>query len=110
MSLYCILKFFRETQGKFPRRNFPTDSTGKEGGNIHIENSPSFPQGNYEEICTGMIPWTYPINPRGNLGDVNGLPAGPLMLALNMSQKYHLGIEKVTFLVPDFQVQPLGHN
>ena len=43
MSLNCILKFLRETRGKFPRGNIPRDSTGKGGGNIHIENSPSFP-------------------------------------------------------------------
>ena len=45
MSLNCILKILRETQRKFPRGNFPRDSTGKGGGNIHIGNSPSYPAG-----------------------------------------------------------------
>ena len=36
----------REARGKFPRGNIPRDSTGKGGRNIHIENSPEFPQGN----------------------------------------------------------------
>ena len=43
MSLNYILKFLRETQGKFPGGNIPRDSTGKGGGIIHIENSLSFP-------------------------------------------------------------------
>ena len=50
MSLNCILKFLREAQGKFPRGNIPRDSTGKGGGNIHIENSPSFPLNFRREI------------------------------------------------------------
>ena len=66
-SLNCVLKFLR-------------DSTGKRGGNIHKENSPLFPpgvpQGNQEEILAGMIPWNSPINLRGNLGNVDGSPAG----------------------------------
>ena len=37
---------------------------------------PEFPQGNYEEISAGMILWNSPINLCGNLGDVDGLPAG----------------------------------
>ena len=37
---------------------------------------PKFPQGNYEEISTEMIPWNSPINLFGNLGDVDGSPAG----------------------------------
>ena len=42
---YCVIKLhleiLREAQGKFPRGNITRDSTG--GGNIHIENSHSFP-------------------------------------------------------------------
>ena len=38
---------------------------------ISTENSPSIPRGNYVEISTGMIPWNSPINPCGNLGDVD---------------------------------------
>ena len=49
MSLNFIVNFLREARGKFPRGNIPRDSTGKRGRNIHIENSPSFPQGNYED-------------------------------------------------------------
>ena len=67
MSLNCILKypqgFYRERSRKYPHRKFSFIS-------------PEFPQGNNEEICTGMIPWKSPINPRGNQGDVDGLPAG----------------------------------
>ena len=74
MSLYCILKFSRETR-EISTRKFPQGFHWEGGKNIHIENSPSFPQGNYEEISTGMNPWNSPINPRGNLGDVDGLPA-----------------------------------
>ena len=48
---------------KYPRRKFPFIS-------------PEFPQGNYEEISPGMIPWNSPINLRGNLWDVDGSPAG----------------------------------
>ena len=40
IKLYCILKFWGETQGKSPRGNIPRDSTGKGGGNIAVENSP----------------------------------------------------------------------
>ena len=58
--------FHREKRRKYPHRTFPFISL-------------KFPQGNYEEISTGMIPWNSPINPRGNLGDVDGLPAGPLL-------------------------------
>ena len=80
MSFNCILKFLREARGKFPRGNIPRDSTGKGGGNIHMENSPSFPpefpQVNYEEVSTGMIPLNSPINPRGNLGEADGSPTG----------------------------------
>ena len=65
---------------KFPCRNIPGDFLGKIGGNIHIENSPSFLldfcRGNYEEISKAMIPWNSPIIPCGNLADVDGLPAG----------------------------------
>ena len=43
MSLNCILKFLKGAQGKFPHGNIPKDSTGKGGGNIHIENSLHFP-------------------------------------------------------------------
>ena len=50
MSFNCILKFLRETRGKFPRGNIPRDSTGKGGGNIHIENSPPFPLNFHREI------------------------------------------------------------
>ena len=75
MSLNCIFKFLRDFW-KFPRGNIPRDSTGKGGGYIHIENSPSFLQGNHEEISAGVIPWNSPINPRGNLRDVDGSPAG----------------------------------
>ena len=66
----------RETRGRFPRGNIPGDSTGKGAGNIQLKNSPSFlpecPQGNYEEVSTGIIP----LNWRGNLGDGDGSPAG----------------------------------
>ena len=43
MPLNFIFKFLREARGKFRRGNIPRDSTGKVGGNIHVENSPSFP-------------------------------------------------------------------
>ena len=49
-SLNCILEFLRETRGKFLRWNIARDSTGKRGGNIHIENSPSFPLNFRREI------------------------------------------------------------
>ena len=55
--------FSREKRGKYPHRKLSFIS-------------PEFPQGNYEEISTGMIPWNSPTNPCGNLGDVDGLPAG----------------------------------
>ena len=55
--------FHRERRRKYPHRKFPFIS-------------PEFPQGNYEEISAGMIPWNSPINPCENLGDVDGLPAG----------------------------------
>ena len=55
--------FHRERRRKYPHRKFPFIS-------------PEFPQGNHEEISAGMIPWNSPINPRGNLGDVDGSPAG----------------------------------
>ena len=51
MSLYILhFEFLRETPEKFPCGNIPRDSTGKGGGNIHIENSPSFPPIFYREI------------------------------------------------------------
>ena len=50
MSLNCILKVLGETRGKFPRGNIPTGSTGKGGGNIHIENVSSFPLNFCREI------------------------------------------------------------
>ena len=81
--LYGLLwhsEILREIWGKFPCGNIPGDSLGKIGGNIHIENSPSFLldfcRGNYEEISKAMIPWNSPIIPCGNLADVDGLPAG----------------------------------
>ena len=49
-------------EGKYPHRKFSF---------ISVE----FLQGNYEEISTGMIPLNSPINPCGNLRDVDGLPA-----------------------------------
>ena len=55
MSLNCILEFLREVQGKFPRGNIPRDSTGKGGGNLHIENSPLFPLHFRREIM-----WKFP--------------------------------------------------
>ena len=79
MLLYCILKFLGkhkanfhveispgipwERRQKYPHRTFPFIS-------------PKYPQGNYAEISTGMIPMNSPKNPCGNLGDVDGLPAG----------------------------------
>ena len=42
-SLNRILKFLREARGKFVHGNISRNSTGKEGGNIHIKNSLSFP-------------------------------------------------------------------
>ena len=75
MSLSFFLKYLREAQGKFPRGNIPKILLVKGDGNIHIENSPSFPlnfcRENYEEISAGMISWNSPINPRGNLRDVD---------------------------------------
>ena len=50
ISLNCILKFLTEAREKFPRGIIPRDSTGKGGGNIHIENSPSFPLNFRREI------------------------------------------------------------
>ena len=83
MSLNCILKYLREAQGKFPRGNIPRDYTGKGGGKYpHTKFpfiSPEFPQGNHEEISAGMMPWNSPINPRGNLGDVDVSPARKLV-------------------------------
>ena len=66
MSLNCILKILGEAQGKFPCGNIPRDSTGKIGKYPHRKFrfiSPEFPQGNYEEISAGMIPWNSAINP-----------------------------------------------
>ena len=54
--------FHRERRWKYPHRTFPFISS-------------TFPLGNYEEVSTGMIPWTSPTNPRGNLwnlGDAGG--------------------------------------
>ena len=82
MSLNCILKFFWEAWGKFPCGSFPRDSTGKGGGNMHIENSPEFPRGNHEEISSEMIPPNSLINPCGNLGDVDGSPTGKYLRLL----------------------------
>ena len=49
-SFNCIFLIFREA-----RENFHVEiSPGKGGVNIHIETSPSFPQGNYEEISAGI--------------------------------------------------------
>ena len=50
MSLKCIVKFLREAQRKFLRRNIPRDSTGKWGRNIHTKNSPLFPLNFLREI------------------------------------------------------------
>ena len=55
--------FPRERRRKYPHKKFPFIS-------------PEFLRGNYEDISTGMIPWNSPINPHGNLGDVDGSPAG----------------------------------
>ena len=82
MSLNFILKFLREARGKFRRGNIPRDSTGKVGGNIHVENSPSFPRGNHAEISAGVIPWNSPVNPRGNMGDRDGSPAGSVLIVM----------------------------
>ena len=59
ITLNWILEFLREARGKFLRGNIPRDSTGKEWGNIHTENSPSFPLNSCREIMRkfpGMIP------------------------------------------------------
>ena len=45
MSLNCDSKFFRQARGKFPHGDITKDFTGKGGGNIYREISPSFPQG-----------------------------------------------------------------
>ena len=50
MSSNCVLKFLREARGKFPHGNIPRESTGKGGGNIHKESSPSFPLNFRREI------------------------------------------------------------
>ena len=54
-------------------------------GNIHIKIPPNFPEflrGNHEEIFTGMIRCNSSINPRQNLGDVDGLPAGNIRVSM----------------------------
>ena len=55
--------FYKERRWKYPHRKFSFVS-------------PEFPQGNYVEISAGMVPLKSPINLRGNLGDVDGSPAG----------------------------------
>ena len=55
--------FHRERRLKYPHRKFSFMS-------------PEFPQGNYVEISAGMLPWNSPINLRGNLGHMDGSPAG----------------------------------
>ena len=74
MSLYCILKFWGETQGKHPQ-GFHRERRRKYPHRKFPFISPELPLGNHEEISTGMFPWNYPINPRGNLGDVDGSSA-----------------------------------
>ena len=54
--------FFRERRWKYLHRQFSFIS-------------PEFPQGNYEEISTRIIPQNSPMNPCGNLGEVDGSPA-----------------------------------
>ena len=61
--------FYKERRWKYPQRKFSFISH-------------EFLEGNYEEISTGIIPWYLPINLRGNLGDVDGLPAGICLIAL----------------------------
>ena len=61
--------FYKERSWKYPQRKFSFISQ-------------EFLEGNYEEISTGMIPWYLPINLRGNLGDVDGLPAAIRLIAL----------------------------
>ena len=56
MSLNCNFKFLREARGKFLLGNIPTDSTGKGGGNIHIEISPTFPLNFRREIMRKFSP------------------------------------------------------
>ena len=50
-----LRQFSREKRGKYPHRKFSFIS-------------PEFPQGNYEEISTEIIPWNCHINPCGNRG------------------------------------------
>ena len=79
MSLNCILKILGEAQGKFPCGNIPRDSTGKYPHRKFPFIPHEFPEGNYEEFSAGMIPRKSPLNPDGNLGDVDGSPAGTLL-------------------------------
>ena len=73
MSLNCILKFLREARGKYPQ-GFHWERRRKYPHRKFPFISPEFPHGNHEELSAGMIPWNSPINPHGNLGDVDGSP------------------------------------
>ena len=75
----CTTYILRGAQGKFPCGNIPRDSTGKYPHRKFPFISHEFPEGNYEEFSAGMIPRKSPLNPGGNLGDVDGSPAGTLL-------------------------------
>ena len=79
--------FHKKRRQKYPHRKLPFIS-------------PKFPQGYYEEISAEMIPWNSPINPPGNLGDMDGLPLGVKSKHMTGSSKYIL----VNTLVPQMLV------
>ena len=92
MSYYDTLTFWGKYEGNF-RMEISSVILWRKEGEISTWNfsfiSLEFPQGNYEEISTGMIPWNSSMNPYGNLGDVDRLPAGSLRIcSLPLVQSY----------------------
>ena len=53
-------EILRETRGQSRRENIPRNKTWK-GNEKFPYISPEFPQGNYQEISAGMIPWNSPL-------------------------------------------------
>ena len=76
--------------------------------------SPAFPRRNYKEISVGIIPRNSPINPCGNMGEVDALPAGVTQTVafvnVNLPQKlvvraFHLSQSAATLT---FKILPLS--